>query len=150
MRLKIPPPFVMIAHMLLVWIVARFLPSLNLTFPGQRDLVLIIGVTGVALAMVAMGLFRRAKTTVDPLNPQKAEQLVTTGVYKFTRNPMYLGLILILLAWVIMKGNPLNLLFIITCMAFLTHYQIKPEEEALSERFGDQYQHYKSQVRRWI
>ncbi len=150
MSLKIPPPLVMVVHMLLVWLVARFVPDLNFDFPFQRDLVLILGVAGVAFAMVAMGLFRRAKTTVDPLNPEKAEHLVTTGVYRITRNPMYLGLILILLAWIIMKGNPLNLIFLITCMGFLTKFQIKPEEEALSARFGAAYSNYRAKVRRWI
>ena len=150
MSLKVPPPLVMVVHMILVWLVAKLLPNLNYSFPWQRDLVLILGVAGVAIAMVAMGLFRRAKTTTDPLNPTKAESLVTTGVYRFTRNPMYLGLILILLAWIIMKGNPINLVFLTTCMWYLTKYQIKPEEAALRERFGEDYLNYKSQVRRWI
>ena len=136
--------------MVLVWLVARLLPNLNYNFSGQRDLVLILGVAGMAFAMVAMGLFRRAKTTTNPLNPEKAQQLVTTGVYRITRNPMYLGLVLILLAWIIMKGNPINLIFLISCVAYLTAFQIKPEEKALTELFGAEYLNYKAKVRRWV
>ncbi|MEM6937918.1 MAG: isoprenylcysteine carboxylmethyltransferase family protein, partial [Pseudomonadota bacterium] len=94
--------------------------------------------------------FRRARTTVNPLAPEKASAIVQAGPYRVTRNPMYLGMAIILLACVIGFGQPLNLVLLGLFIAYLTAFQIKPEERALEARFGDEYRRYRARVRRWL
>ncbi len=150
MSLKIPPPIIFLLHMFLVWLVARYLPEASFEIPAQRALVQVLGVAGASITILAMGLFRRAGTTVDPLKPERASKIVDTGIFRFTRNPMYLGLAFVLLAWIIWKGNALGIVFLITCLWYITKFQIIPEEKVLEEKFGNDYLAYKTRVRRWI
>lgn len=150
MKLKVPPALVFLIHFGLVWFASAYLEFAEFSFPGQRALTQVLGTAGVAIAIIAMGYFRRAGTTVNPVEPDKASQLITGGVYQLSRNPMYLSLTLILMAWVTWKGNALMLLFVGTFIWYMTRFQIIPEEEALEIKFGDRYREYKKQVRRWI
>ncbi len=150
MRLKIPPAIVFLVHLLLVWLVAEYLPHTQIEVPGRLALVQVIGTAGVVLGVVAAGLFRRAGTTLDPVGVEKASKIVDSGLYRFTRNPMYLGLTLILIAWIIWKSNGLGILGVISFVWYITEFQIKPEEEALTEKFGEEYEQYRRRVRRWI
>ncbi|HEV8366930.1 MAG TPA: isoprenylcysteine carboxylmethyltransferase family protein, partial [Pyrinomonadaceae bacterium] len=75
---------------------------------------------------------------------------VSTGVYRFTRNPMYLGLLLTLLGWAAFLSNPASLLFVPIFVLYINRFQIKPEEQVLSSLFGAEYMAYKSRVRRWL
>jgi protein-S-isoprenylcysteine O-methyltransferase Ste14 len=103
--------------------------------------------------MVAMGAgirFRRANTTVNPLKPQAASSLVTIGIYRYTRNPMYLGLLFLIVAWAVLLSSPFALLGPVTFVAFIGRFQIVPEERVLSALFGEEYAAYKSHVRRWL
>ena len=110
----------------------------------------IILVIGAYLGFSGVFTFRRKRTTVDPMNPKKATSLVDNGIYSFTRNPMYLGLAFILLAFGIRLGNPLSLFGLIGFLLYMTSFQIKPEESALEELFGEEYSKYKTRVRRWL
>lgn len=150
MSLKIPPVFVFLVHFLLIWLFSKYVPQTYLEIPGKRAVVQVVGTAGVVLGLVAMGLFRRARTTVNPIEVEKASNLVDQGIYRYTRNPMYLGLSLLLLAWVIWKSNWLAALWVVSFVWYITEFQIKPEEEALSKKFGEEYEHYKRKVRRWI
>lgn len=97
-----------------------------------------------------MGAFRKARTTVNPLSPQKAGRLVRSGYYRFTRNPMYLGLLMILIGFAIYCGHWAAIFPIAGFVFYITEFQIKPEEKAMTELFGDDYLSYKKTVRRWI
>ena len=92
----------------------------------------------------------RNKTTVSPVTPKNASALVSTGIYRYTRNPMYLGMLMLIIAIGLWIGNlmiiPASALFV----WYITAYQIIPEEEALREKFGQAYDEYCNQVRRWI
>ena len=94
--------------------------------------------------------FRSAKTIVNPSHPARSTALVVQGVYRWTRNPMYLGFALLLLAFALWLGKLSALLAVPQFMAYLQHFQIRPEEDALRQRFGASFDTYRQQVRRWL
>lgn len=147
---KVPPPFVMLAVGAVMWAVEVATPGLTLatTVP-----------TGVALAVAGAGLmveaagayeFTRAHTTVDPTHPTSASTLVTGGVYRFTRNPMYLGDLLMLVGWGLYLSNPLALATAALFVLYIDRFQIRAEECALRALFGGVYEDYCARVRRWL
>lgn len=150
MKLKIPPPIQGLLIAITMWALARALPGLAFDFPGREVMVWLFGGVGIVMEITAGMIFLRAKTTVNPLKPQNANKLVTTGLYRISRNPMYLALGLVLLAWGLWLGHPLSLGLIPLWVLYITQFQIKPEEEALRAKFGADYETYCRRVRRWI
>lgn len=119
--------------------------------PGLRiGLAAMLLVTGAWLAVAGVIEFRRASTTVNPMAPSDSSTVVDTGVYRYTRNPMYLGFLLVLFAWAAWLAAPWALLGPVVFVAWMTRFQILPEERALLERFGDDYRAYCRRVRRWV
>ena len=106
----------------------------------------------MGLLVIAAGLFefRRARTTVNPMKPDTTSALVTGGIYRFTRNPMYLGLALVLLAIMVFFSNPLGLIPVVVFVVWMNELQIAPEERALRARFGETFDEYCARVRRWL
>lgn len=150
MKLLIPPPIVTAICGLAMWGIAQFFPQTQLTFPFQALLAVAFIVAGLAIALVSVGAFRKAKTTVTPLAPEKASSLVVTGLYRYTRNPMYLGMLLILCGVAVWLGSLANVVVLIAFVAYITAFQIVPEEARLSQVFGTGYERYKARVRRWL
>ena len=150
MKLKVPPAFVFGAHFALVWGISKYLIFANFDFSGKLLLAHILSMTGFLIAVIAILTLYRAGTTIDPADPGKASQLISTGVFKWSRNPIYLALLLILMAWIVWKGNAVAALMAISFIWYLTHFQIIPEEIALEEKFGTEFREYKIKVRRWI
>lgn len=111
---------------------------------------LALAIVGLLLALWAIVAFRRASTTIHPLHPAKASTLVIAGPNRWTRNPMYLGLLLVLTGWGIALGSALALLLVPLVWAWLSRFQVRPEERALDARFGDSYRRYAAAVRRWV
>ena len=109
-----------------------------------------IALAGAGVAMAGALAFRRARTTVSPLKPQTTSSLVTSGVYRFTRNPMHVGLALVLLAWAVFVSSPWAFLGPMRFILYITRFQIVPEERALSGLFGAAYSAYRARVRRWL
>ena len=151
---RIPPPLIDAACALLMWALARALPQAQLWPPGGSA-----AVVGAALALAALGgavalagtlEFRRAHPTVNPLAPRRASTLVTRGIYRVTRNPMYLGMLGVLAGWAVWLGNIAAWLGLPLSMALLTVLQIRPEERILAERFGAEFERYAARVRRWL
>jgi protein-S-isoprenylcysteine O-methyltransferase Ste14 len=101
----------------------------------------------VVLGMLA---FRRAKTTINPVNIGAASSIVTSGVYRYTRNPMYVGLALMLVSWAVHIAVPFTLVGPVVFMLFITRFQIIPEERVLTSKFGGEYRKYQERVRRWL
>ena len=147
---RIPPPLVALALALVMWVAAQWLP--RPAAPPAVRLALAVGIGGLGLAVSGAGTlaFRRARTTVNPLRPERASSLVLSGVYRVTRNPMYLGMALGLLSWAAYLWSPLSLLGPAAFVAYITRFQIQPEERILAAKFGAEYEHYQSRVRRWI
>ena len=147
---KIPPPAVALILVLLMWGLSHVLPRVEVSNAIRITFTAGIGLSGLAFGIAGTIAFRRAKTTVNPLQPERASSLVLTGVYRITRNPMYVGMMLALLSWAFYLASPVALLGPVLFIAYITRFQIKPEERALSAKFGKTYEQYLSSVRRWI
>ncbi len=147
---KIPPPVVAALVALAMWLVAPLGPRLALG--ASTSLVLATSLFAVALAFDLAGLlaFRASRTTTNPLTPERASKLVTGGVYRVTRNPMYVGLCFILLAWAVYLSALLPFLGPLVYILYITRFQIVPEERVLRQLFGEQYIQYTARVRRWL
>jgi protein-S-isoprenylcysteine O-methyltransferase Ste14 len=150
LELKVPPPVVAGMLAAAMWGLSRITPSPQI--PGNLRVLgaIALAVLGIAFASAAVLSFRRAQTTVDPLEPQRASALVTSGVYRITRNPMYVGMALVLVAWAVFLSSAWALLGLPAFVLYLGRLQIAPEERALATLFGAQYSHYASTVRRWL
>jgi protein-S-isoprenylcysteine O-methyltransferase Ste14 len=133
-----------------MWVIARVTPAVNFFFPSR--LVLATGAVVIGITVAAAGIFsfRRAKTTVNPMKPDSSSTLVVTGVYRLTRNPMYLGFLCILFGWGIFLSNAMAVFVIAGFVLYMNRFQIEPEERALSRLFGQAFLIYRSRVRRWI
>jgi protein-S-isoprenylcysteine O-methyltransferase Ste14 len=105
---------------------------------------------GVTFCVAGVVSFKIAKTTVNPSKPDQASELVTSGVYRISRNPMYVGFAFILLGWGVWLTSMLAILTIVGFVTYLTQFQIIPEERALTTLFGQQFTDYKAKVRRWL
>lgn len=148
--LKIPP--------LLLWLVfagamlgvAYLVPTVSLSVPGSSAIALALVALGAALVLAGVIAFRHKRTTVNPLTPSASSSVVTGGVYRISRNPMYLGFLFALAGWAVYLSNAGAVLLLPAFIAYMTRYQIKPEERALLEKFGLEFEQYMSRVRRWI
>ncbi len=150
MNLKVPPAIQFAFFTFSMWLIDRWLPADHIEFSFQQHLSWVLFFVGVAIGVMAVYSFKRAQTTVDPTRPDKASSLVVVGLYRYTRNPMYLAMLLVLLSFVIRLGNLYTLSMAIAYILSITASQIKPEEKALTALFGEAYLSYKKKVRRWI
>jgi protein-S-isoprenylcysteine O-methyltransferase Ste14 len=121
-------------------------------FPFSSRLIFPVGLAllGALTCLGGVVAFRRAKTTVNPMEPNTTSSLVVSGIYRYTRNPMYLGFLLILIAWAAALSNVLALLSAPAFVLYMNCFQILPEERALASRFARDYAEYRARVRRWI
>jgi protein-S-isoprenylcysteine O-methyltransferase Ste14 len=150
MQLRIPPPIVMLLAAALMWALHHWMPLGHWIAPPWNRLGGLAGVVGIAIAVAAFVHFRQAGTTVNPMDPSKASRLVTDGVFCVSRNPMYLGLVLLLIGWAVWLGSVSPWLVPPLFVIVITVVQIIPEEQALGQLFGDQYLSYRRSVARWI
>ncbi len=151
LELKIPPVVIMLLGIGLVWFVMRTLPHLTVIPPDLRTPAAIACWVAATLLLGAGVIeFRRARTTVDPHRANRASALVTGGIYRFTRNPMYLGMLAILCGAVLRSGNVATLIALPAFIAYMNRFQIEPEERTLTELFGKDYEDFISRTRRWI
>jgi len=150
LHLTIPPPVVGLVSALAMYLLDQFTPSLTSDFTAAKYAAYLFFLAGLAIEGWSVWLFFRAKTTVNPLKPENSKVLVVTGMYKYTRNPMYLGMLLLLIGWLLWVGNPVGLTMLVFFVWYLTQFQIKPEERALTELFERQYTDYMHKVRRWL
>jgi protein-S-isoprenylcysteine O-methyltransferase Ste14 len=150
LELKLPPPLLMLLVGFGMWALARGWPAWSLQHPLLPLIGLLLALLGAAAALTGVLAFRRAHTTVDPTRPERSSHLVSAGIYRFSRNPMYLGLALVLLGWALWLGNPLTAFGPIVFVLWMNRFQIGPEERALRRLFGEDYRRYCSRVRRWL
>ncbi len=150
LELKIPPVAVFLLTSLAMWLAHQSFPVFHWDFPWKN---IIAGVfyAGSAFAGIAGVIaFRRACTTVHPGKPEAASCLVREGIYRVSRNPMYLALLLALTGWTFTLANPLNLLFLPLFVLYMNRFQIQPEERMLLKLFGSDYSAYQQSIRRWL
>ena len=147
---RIPPPIVAAIFGLAMWWISTRASRIE---AGEFSLV--IGASAIALigaffCIAGVVSFRRAKTTVNPLKPETASSLVTSGIYQVSRNPMYVGFALFLVAWAVYLASPWTGVGVLVFVLYITRFQIVPEERALSALFGIEFESYKSKTRRWL
>lgn len=150
LRVRLPPLLVTAGAGLLAWLNARALPELRCDFAARPWLAFAGGVAGLTCSALGVRSCWRARTTVNPLEPAAASTLVTSGIYRVTRNPMYLGFVFLLLAELAWLAHPLACLAAPALVAYLNRFQIAPEERALRHCFGPEYDLYTTRVRRWL
>ena len=150
LELKIPPVAVALITAACMWLAVRAVPDFDVPFPGHVFVSGVVALSGGFIALLGVVAFSRAGTTVNPMKPRSSSSLVVTGIYSVTRNPMYLGLLLVLLAWAIYLANALTVLFLPGFVWYMGRYQIEPEEKALASLFGQEFAAYAARVRRWI
>ncbi|HZS67278.1 MAG TPA: isoprenylcysteine carboxylmethyltransferase family protein [Burkholderiales bacterium] len=150
LELRVPPPAVMAVVGLLMWLAARAFPQVDFQLPARGPLAIAIALIGLAIAIVAVFQFRRAGTTPNPMKPGKRATVVVSGVYCYSRNPMYVGDLLILAGWALWLANAAAFLGLPLFVAYLNRFQIAAEERALQARFGAAYDAYRAAVRRWL
>lgn len=150
LELKIPPPLVALLIAAAMWALSRMTVTIAMPISLRIGGGVVASLIGFGIAISGVIAFRRAQTTVSPLKPETASRLVTSGVYRFTRNPMYLGLCLVLVAWALFLSSASMLLGPLAFALYITRFQIVPEERMLSKLFGTDFTDYKAKVRRWI
>ena len=148
--LKIPPVALVLITAALMGLGAWSVPRLGVAVPGRHYIAGGMALVGALVSILGVVSFKRAKTTVNPMKPESSSSLVVAGIYGVTRNPMYLGFLLILLGWAVWVSNVLALLPIAGFVIYMTVFQIRPEERALEALFGPDFAAYKERVRRWI
>jgi protein-S-isoprenylcysteine O-methyltransferase Ste14 len=150
LELKIPPPVVALLVALGMWAISRAGAPPAISLGLRLGCALAIALGGGAIAIAGERAFHRARTTVNPMKPQAASSLVTTGVFRMTRNPMYLGLLSVLLAWAVFLCSAWALAGPPAFVLYISRFQIAPEERVLAAKFGETYCAYTEKVRRWL
>lgn len=146
MENRLPPPLLTIALAALMWVAPA--PE---TAPLWRSVLAVaLFLLAGAIGLTALRAFRTAETTIDPVRIDRASALVTSGVYRVTRNPMYVSLTLMLVAWAFWLGGPWVWAGPVLLALWLDRFQIQPEERVMSARFGADYDRYLREVCRWL
>jgi len=150
MNLLVPPPVVLALIAAAMRGIDRGLDTGRIAFTGQAPLAVALLAAGGGLMVAAAASMFAARTTINPMKPARASKLVTGGVFRWSRNPIYLGDVLILAALAVWLGQIANLALLPVFVAYIGRFQIRPEERALAARFGAEYAAYRARVRRWL
>ena len=148
METKIPPPIVTLVFGLSIYFSRGIFQAVEIKYSFYIGILLLI--LGLAVLIFAVRLFRKDKTTVNPLSPEQATKLVTDGIFKYSRNPMYLGMALILSSIAVFFNLIGGIILVALFCFYITKFQIIPEERAMSNLFSQDFDKYKEATRRWI
>lgn len=149
LELKVPPLALVFLFGALMWLISAY-SVFTIALPWRSALALIFCTVGFAIVLAGVLTFRRAKTTVNPLTPEATTTMVTSGIYHFTRNPMYLGFLFVLVGWAMYLSNLLAFALLPLFVWYMNRFQILPEERALGAKFSHGFTAYKGSVRRWL
>jgi protein-S-isoprenylcysteine O-methyltransferase Ste14 len=150
LELKVPPAALALIAAVLMWSAYAAVPVFDLTFLRNEVCSAVLALIGALTCLAGVVSFRRAKTTVNPMSPESTSALVVSGIYSYTRNPMYLGFLFMLLGWAVFLSNVLSLVLLPGFVLYMNRFQILPEECVLALRFGDDYAEYCGRVRPWL
>jgi protein-S-isoprenylcysteine O-methyltransferase Ste14 len=150
LELKVPPLLLVLLLVGAMWFAAWQLPSLAFALPWRQGLAATISAVGILFMLAGLYEFQKAKTTFNPMTPDVASSVVMSGVYRVSRNPMYVGFLLLLIGWAIWLSHPLPFFLLPVFVLYMNRFQILPEERALSAKFGKAYDRYQQGVRRWL
>jgi len=135
---------------LAMWGAAKVTPTIDVARAVRVVGAMVLAAVGLAIALAGVASFRRASTTVNPTKPDSASRLVSAGVYRATRNPMYLGLLFVLAGWAVLLSSAAAPIVATAFVPYMNRFQIAPEERALAAMFGAEYAAYRTKVRRWL
>jgi protein-S-isoprenylcysteine O-methyltransferase Ste14 len=147
---RIPPPLVALVIGVAMWGLSRIAPPIELPDSLRLWAAVVVFLVGIGFSAAGVIGFWRAHTTVNPTTPDRASALVRSGVYRITRNPMYVGVACALIAWAVFLASPWALLGPVAFVLYIGRFQIAPEERALEKLFGSEYADYCAKVRRWL
>lgn len=150
LELKVPPVLCVIVFGACIRLINLLLPGLNFSLPYQRTITSILTIGGGTISAVGLATFFLAKTTVNPVSFKKVTSLVDKGIYKFSRNPMYAGLLFVLTGWWYFNPNLISLILLPGFILYINRFQILPEERILESIFAEEFLKYSSRVRRWL
>ena len=150
LELKVPPPAVTAVIAVAMWGISSVTPPLELPSVVRVVVVALFFLTGACISIAGVVAFRRKKTTINPMKPETTSALITSGIYRFSRNPMYVGILFALVAWAAFLSSAWALIGPATFVLYINRFQIEPEERVLERLFGATYSSYKSAVRRWL
>lgn len=150
LELKVPPVAQVIVTAAAMYSVSKMTPSLKFFFNNSTKLAVGLGAIGLGSGIMGVVQFKKAQTTPNPQALEEVSSLVTSGIYRYSRNPMYVGLVFILLGWALYLSHLLAFVWLPIFVLYMTRFQIWPEERAMKQKFGDAYQAYLTRVRRWI
>ena len=150
LELRVPPLALLFISGVLIGLIALGTAPLAWVYPTRVAIAASAAIAGLLIAWSGVVSFRRARTTVNPLRPEAATSLVASGIYRYTRNPMYLGMLLVLIGWTVFLARPWALAVLPAFVAYMNRFQIGPEERALEGIFGGEFAAYRRAVRRWL
>lgn len=150
LELRLPPVLVALIFALLMWLISRVLPATSITVSARWVGIVVLLVAGAYFALAGVVSFKKAQTTVNPLKLDECSSLVTSGVFQRSRNPMYLGLLFLLIAWGLFLSNLFSVIFAAGFPLYMNRFQIRPEERALLSLYGQDYSDYMNKARRWL
>jgi len=150
LELKVPPPVVALTIGSGMWLAAKYGLMFSFGNPWRISLAATFVATGMFFGLGAILTFLRASTTVNPHKPHSTSTMITSGIYTISRNPMYLGVLLMLGGWAIHLSNFMAIALLPLFVVYITRFQIVPEEQALQAKFGSEFSAYMASVRRWL
>ena len=150
LELRIPPLVLVVLSAAAMGLLAWVTPSLTWHWPYRGVVALALALAGACVVILGVAAFRHARTTVNPTRPQGASSLVRGGIYRVSRNPRYLGFVVVLFALALFLSNLLSLVLVALFVAYINRFQIEPEERALIALFGEDFAAYRREVRRWL
>lgn len=143
-----PPPLIFAVALALGWLLGRVVPLPILPAAMAFPIAIVPGLASLVLALAAWREMRRARTAVSPYSPAAA--LVRTGPFAFSRNPLYVSLVVLSIAFSLRANTLWCVLLLIPAVVVLRHGVIAREEAYLRNRFGDEYRLYCAATRRWL
>jgi protein-S-isoprenylcysteine O-methyltransferase Ste14 len=150
LELRVPPVAVALCVAGGMWLVSVALPSAAFAFPWRAEVAGALALLGIVIALAGVAAFHRARTTVNPTTPHTSSTVVASGIYRWSRNPMYVGFLLVLIGWVVYLSSLVSAMMVPLFVMYMNRFQIQPEERALATKFGAEYTEYMQRVRRWV
>jgi len=150
LELRIPPVVLSLFLAGVMWLTSVQFPVMSLAIPGHLIISVALSGTGIVFAVAGVIAFRAAETTLNPTRPGSASTLVSSGIYRFSRNPMYVGFLFALGGWVFFLAHALGFILLPVFVIYMNRFQISPEERALSSKFGKHFNTYTQSVPRWL
>ena len=150
LELKVPPDVVWLLIAGMMWIASAVTPGIALPMALRVGIALVLAGAGVGFIVSARITLDRARTTWSPRAPGCTTSLVTSGIYRFSRNPIYLGMLLVLIGLVVALASPVAVVLSAAFVLYMGRFQIRPEEQTLSALLGQDYRDYAARVRRWV